>query len=200
LLRKAMQSCSGVDRSVGAEMIAAAEGAAWGATIGAILGAGLGAVVGNTFGPPDKFVNVLSEAKFNQTGGWFKAAGSADSAFTILQQGQQLASPGGFTGFNVASSLLSDALSTGETPSGLLPIPIDWLPAALLRYGGFAAITNVSMGADQVGFGYAQQVNAIIGLAPAFIDFIVAELEIIYPNATDKAESSFNQAFGSAEG
>lgn len=187
--------------SVGAEMIAMAEGAAWGATIGAILGLGVGSIVGNTGGPPNQFMNVVDlKGKFNDTSTWFTSVNSADNAANIVQQGQQFASPGGFTGFNVASSVLSDALSPSVTKAGLLSIPIDWLPSAVLQYGGFAAITNVSMAADQVGFSYASQINAIIGLAPLFADFIVDELEIIYPNTTDKVESSFNQAFGSAEG
>jgi hypothetical protein len=67
----------------------------------------------------------------------------------------------------------------------------------MLTNAGLAATVDVTMAADQLGVGYAEQLTFLSGLVP-FWDLVVAQLQLSDPSWLNTAETKVNNALGSA--
>jgi RHS repeat-associated protein len=173
------------------------QGAVWGAVIGGLIGAGVGGIVGGD--DPDKFLSIGDlKSKLADFSTVLKGANSTDNLVQIpLQQVPQFAQTG-LTASNIFG-FASNFITTGPTASGWINIPLGWMSSAVLDDGLVASLTSVSIATDQLGFGYAEQIAVLSGLAPLFIDFAATEWQMEDPNGFDKAQTDFNQAFGSTD-
>ena len=103
---------------------------------------------------------------------------------------------GGLSGQNIAG-LLSNFVSTGATKSGLSMFSVSLAGVAnvVLRDGGLSMAVNASMLTDQLGFSYAQQFAALIGVAP-IADVIFAQIQLSDPSAMNSFQNAMNSLFG----
>jgi RHS repeat-associated protein len=188
--------------NAGSMIVGMASGAAWGGLLGTILGAGIGFLVGGA--NPSNYIGVNFQLKYADSTNWFTTANSADNSFNVWQTLQSLAQPNGLNGGNFAGfgpELITNMPNPSPYLVGGVPlsVSIQWLPTAVLRASGFAVAIDLSMAMDQLGFSYAQQFTAIVGIAPLFIDFIYGEFQILDPKDFNNWQNWFNQKFSSAE-
>ena len=179
-------------------LLAAAKGAAWGAAIGALVGAGVG------YATLQKIPSGWwSWDAYCQKFGTYTSVGadfnSALNDASVPLSGIELfgtSVSGGITG--LAPSVLS-----GFQPVELTVL--NWAAGAAFSYGGFAALVDISMAADQAGYSYAQQFSLLLGVATAFVPIAGPAIgdalkltQILDPSGYSAVERGFNNAFGSA--
>jgi RHS repeat-associated protein len=175
--------------SADAMLMSMAQGAIWGGTLGGLMGVGLGSVLSGQ--NPNQYLNFFNIIeKFGQGN-----LNSVDNAANGIQSVAQMAVPngGGFSFSNVAG-FMGNFVSNGPTAGGLYSISIIGLQE-MVSNAGLAAAVDVSMAADQLGFSYAAQVVSLLGLAPYFVDVIVAQAQLSDPNGLANLEEGFNTKY-----
>ena len=178
---------------------AVAKGALWGGVVGGLMGFGLGSVPAAQSGSPWSWSAYVQKfANFSSVGA---AANSILNDAGVVLSLYQLFGPNQNLGSAIPS--LAIAALTGFQPGEVTVL--NWAGQGAFTYGGFAAVVDVSMATDQVGYSYAQQLSLFIGVGTSFVNVAGPAVgdalkltQIIFPSDYNKAEAWLNSFLDSA--